>query len=246
MEDTDLEKVINVRDAERHFDTDEFNDLYARKKPTLYIKMADIFSIHHLVAADLPLLCPTQDDVLREIIRELGSAKNNENELMGVSSNEISLQLNPKFMDVQEPDADIKSLFMETKRLILYIIRIQSGPTLLDILVRPITAEDDDKWLALLDEEAMNQHRQSRTQSVYASSIAENPASTLLDISSLSYAEVKSVALENILVLEQRGRLSRHNQYQDLLNAIALDIRTKHRRRIDRARELEGVRATLA
>lgn len=93
--------MINVRDAERQFDIDEYNDLFARTKPTLYIKMADIFAIHHLVANDLPTLCPAQDDVLREIIRELGSAKSNENEMMGVGSNEISLQLNPKFHEQQ-------------------------------------------------------------------------------------------------------------------------------------------------
>jgi Ras GTPase-activating-like protein IQGAP2/3 len=41
------------------------------------------------------------------------------------------------------------------------------------------------------------------------------------------------------------GRISRHNCYQDVLNAIALDIRTKSRRRVQRQRELEGVRQTL-
>ncbi|GAB7350816.1 hypothetical protein MBLNU459_g1352t1 [Dothideomycetes sp. NU459] len=241
-----MSNLINVRDAERQFDIDEFNDLFARTKPTLYIKMADIFAIHHLVANDLPVLCPSQDDVLREIIRELGSAKSNENEMMGVGSNEISLQLAPKFHEQQDPDADIKSLFMETKRLVLYIIRIQSGANLLEIMVRPITAEDDDKWLGLLDEEVMNQRRQPRAPSAYGSVVDDEPASTLLDITSMSYAEVKSACLENILILEQHGRLSRHNQYQDLLNAIALDIRTKHRRRVQRTRELEGVRATLS
>jgi len=135
---------------------------------------------------------------------------------------------------------------METKRLILYIIRIQSGANLLDILVRPITAEDDDKWLALLDEEFLNQNEGSRKRSPYASSIVENPASTLIDVTSMSYAELKSVALENILELERHGRVSRHNQYQDILNHIAIDIRTKHKRRVQRAHELEGVRATLA
>jgi Ras GTPase-activating-like protein IQGAP2/3 len=57
--------VINVRDAETQFEIDEFNDLFARTKPTLYIK--------------------------------LGSAKNNENELLHVSSTEITLTLNPKY-----------------------------------------------------------------------------------------------------------------------------------------------------
>ena len=135
---------------------------------------------------------------------------------------------------------------METKRLILYIIRIQSGGNLLEILVKPITHEDDDKWMALLDEEYSQQNNSSRHRSAYAPSIVDNPASTLIDVSQMGYAELKSVALENILELERHGKLSRHNQYQDLLNAIAIDIRTKHRRRVQRTRELEGVRATLA
>ena len=95
--------MIEVSDAEEHFDIDEFNDLYARTKPTLYIKMADIFSVHHLVAADTPYICPSQDDLLREVIRELGSAKSNENELMNVSGSEICLTLNPKLHEAQGP-----------------------------------------------------------------------------------------------------------------------------------------------
>lgn len=88
--------VIDVPNAETQFDIDEFNDLYSRTKPTLYIKMADIFSIHHLVAADASYICSTRDDILQEVIRELGNVKNNEHELMNVSSSEISLTLNPK------------------------------------------------------------------------------------------------------------------------------------------------------
>lgn len=89
--------LIDVRDAETQFEIDEFNDLFARTKPTLYIKLADVFAIHNLVIDDLPTLCPSQDDPLREVVRELGSAKNNENELLHVSSTEITLTLNPKF-----------------------------------------------------------------------------------------------------------------------------------------------------
>lgn len=93
--------VISVPPAEEHYDIDEFNDLYAKTKPTLYIKMADMFSIHQLITTELSHVCPTQDDVLREMIRELGSVKSNENELMSVSSNEISLTLNPKLHNAE-------------------------------------------------------------------------------------------------------------------------------------------------
>ncbi|KAK4968113.1 iqgap-related protein [Elasticomyces elasticus] len=236
--------LINVRDAERHFDIDEFNDLYARLKPTLYIKMADIFAIHQIIASEMSYLCSTmpQDDVLRDIIRELGSAKNNENEMRGVSTNEISLTLSPKLHNVEDPEAEVKALFMETKRLVLYIIRIQSGANLLEIMVRPITWEDEDRWIALIDEELRSPHP---TRNAYSDD-ATSGTQSLLDIKSLTYVELKATALENILRLESAGKLSRSNHYQDLLNAIALDIRTKHRRRVARTRELEGVRATLA
>ncbi len=229
--------IISVPDAESTFDIDEFNDLYARTKPTLYIKMTDIFAIHHLIAADLPHICPNRDDMLREIVQELGSAKNNETEMLGVTSTEIQMTLNPKLHDIEDPEAEVKALFMETKRCVLYIIRVQSGPNLMEILVRPITREDDMKWHALLREEFADG---SKTRGAYSD------AHTLADIKSMSYKELKRTALENIMRLEQMGRISRHNFYQDILNAIALDIRTKSRRRVQRQRELEGVRMTLA
>ena len=103
---------------------------------------------------------------------------------------------------------------METKRCILYIIRVQSGKSLMDVLVKPITSEDLERWEALLCEEKADKRRAPYSD-----------ANTLVDILSLSYAELKRIALENILQLENAGRITRHNQYQDLLNAIAVDIR---------------------
>lgn len=140
-----------------------------------------------------------------------------------------------------DPDAAVKSLFMETKRCALYIIRIQTGPDLLSVMVRPITDDDEDRWAQLVDEELVANRSSPKKRSAYTSE-STNP---LVDISTLTYTELKRIALENILTLERTGRISRHNHYQDLLNAIAVDIRTKHRRRVQRAKELEGVRATL-
>jgi len=62
----------------------------------------------------------------------------------------------------------------------------------------------------------------------------------------MTYAEMKHTALQNIINLEKMGKITRQNGYQDLLNSIATDIRTKHRRRIQRQNELESTRHTLA
>ena len=175
--------LICVPDAETTFDIDEFNDLYSKTKPTLYIKMTDIFAIHNLVAAELPQICPNRDDMLREIVQELGSVKNNESELLGVTSSDIQMTLNPKLHDVEDPEAEVKALFMETKRCVLYIIRVQSGPNLMEILVRPITREDDHKWQALLQEEFATG---SKTRGAYSD------ANTLIDITSMSYSPIET------------------------------------------------------
>jgi Ras GTPase-activating-like protein IQGAP2/3 len=127
---------------------------------------------------------------------------------------------------------------METKRCVLYIIRIQTGKSLLDIMVRPINVEDEEKWSQLVHDELRAED--PKKINPYADS------SSLLDISAMSYTELKRTALENILTLEKTGRISRSNHYQDLLNAIALDIRTKHRRRVQRSREMENARATMS
>lgn len=97
--------MISVQEAESYFDIDEFNDLYAKTKPTLYIKMSDIFSIHQLVASEINNICPNPDDILKEIVRDLGNVKSNENELMSVNSSEINLTLNPRLAqtDGMEP-----------------------------------------------------------------------------------------------------------------------------------------------
>lgn len=126
---------------------------------------------------------------------------------------------------------------METKRCILYIIRVQSGANLMEIMVKSVSSDDDARWDLLVRDELSNN---SRRRGAYTD------AHNLVDISTMSYAALKRMSLENILQLERIGRISRHNHYQDLLNDIATDIRTKHRRRIQRHRELEGVRMTLA
>ena len=228
--------AMDIPPAEEHYDIDEFNDLYAKQKPTLYIKMTDIFSVHQLLASEIASVCPNPDDVLRDALRELGSVKSNETELMNVSSGEIMLTLTPKYLDAQDPDADIKALFTETKRCVLYIIRVQAGTNLLEILVKPVTPEDEQKWNDLVRDELC---ASSTKRGAYAE------LSNTLDFSTLSYPDLKRIALENVLQLESIGRLTRSNHFQDLLNNIAIDIRTKHRRRIQRQRELEGVKTTL-
>ncbi|KAK3072326.1 iqgap- protein [Teratosphaeriaceae sp. CCFEE 6253] len=268
-----LHHVFELPSAEEFFDADQFSDLYSRTKPTLYIKLADIFALHSLVTDDLPVVAPTRDDPIKELLADLGTAKSNESDLSGAANGgEITLTLKSRFTVQEDPNAEARSLFMATKRLVLYMIKVQTGTNLMEIICRPISHEDADRWIQVVrDELAEKEHdrrhpkrknsafdpraslRGARAQSVHseAPSAFSEDRRDALDLESLTYAELKHNALENIIALEQahvapQFRVSRYNNYQDLLNALAADIRQKHRRRMDRAREIESTRATLA
>ena len=63
--------------------------------------------------------------------------------------------------DSSDPHAEDKALLVQTKRCVLYIIRIQQGKNLMEILTKPVTAEDEDKWAKILQEEMPNQQRRT-------------------------------------------------------------------------------------
>ncbi|KAK0307897.1 iqgap- protein [Friedmanniomyces endolithicus] len=268
-----LQHLFELPSAEEYFDADQFSDLYSRTKPTLYVKLADIFSLHSLVTDNLAVVAPSRDDPIKELLADLGTAKSNESDLSGAANGgEITLTLKSRFTVQEDPNAEARSLFMATKRLVLYVIKVQTGTNLMEIICRPISHEDANRWIQVVREElAEKEHdrrhpkrtnsafdprasiRGARAQSVYseAPSAYSEDRRDALDLESLTYAELKHNALENIIALEQphtppQFRLSRHNNYQDLLNALAADIRQKHRRRMDRQREIEATRATLS
>lgn len=49
-----------------------------------------------------------------------------------------------------------------------------------------------------------------------------------------------------MIKLEQLGRVKRSDNFQDVLNAIAQDIRNKHRKRIVRQREIQAMEGTIS
>lgn len=117
----------------------------------------------------------------------------------------------------------------------------------MDILVKPVTEEDEAKWQQLLREDMPDATggRAAYAETLFYDLAEYYPIVAVSDYR-MSYAEMKHTALQNIINLEKMGKITRQNGYQDLLNSIATDIRTKHRRRIQRQNELESTRHTLA
>lgn len=61
----------------------------------------------------------------------------------------------------------------------------------------------------------------------------------------MTFREVKAHAIFYLLELEKQGKITRDDGYQGILNAIASDVRSKHRKRLDRQQEKEYMKGAL-
>lgn len=60
-----------------------------------------------------------------------------------------------------------------------------------------------------------------------------------------NFAQLKKIALENMNKLEIKGKVSRENNYQDMLNSIAKDILYMNKHRQRRIKEMFSLQNTL-
>lgn len=141
-----------------------------------------------------------------------------------------------------DPHAEEKTLWVQAKRGVLAILRVQPAQDLLESLMRPVTEEDESVWEDILEAEAPNE--QSRQHSKRQPSAVDD-AYRLEDIRTWRFAAVKALAITNLLELEKQGKIDRDDGFQGLLNAIAGDVRSKHRKRLQRQHEMKSMKEAL-
>ncbi|KAL9937212.1 hypothetical protein V8E36_003621 [Tilletia maclaganii] len=238
-----LFSVVDVQDAEMQFSASEFLDHAANQRPVIYISPNEIYSMHALVLGQMDHLAPHQDDPLRAVLRELGSAPvSNNQELTTARDSEITLELKSNVRTLKDPEAETKALFVETKRLVLSILKVQTGKTLLEVFLAPVAPQDEMTWEEIVSLEVAAERERHRGHRPPA---PPQLGPRLEDVRRLTFPELKARTLENMLRLEKLGKVSRSNNYQDMLNAIAIDIRNKHRKRVQRHNEKAAMLTTL-
>ncbi|KAI9140363.1 hypothetical protein BKA69DRAFT_1080627 [Paraphysoderma sedebokerense] len=244
-----LKNVTTVPEPEEQLNVDEFVDVTKTTKPVIYISPREIFSMHDTLLERLDQVAPEKDDPLRVIITELGPAPPTDQLDQPSLSGEIALTLTNRFAEKSNADVEAKRVFVETKRLILPIIRVLQGKNLLDILEKPVTEKDELAFAEYKLSEPVAKGVPSQNSLVYKSNMSLNTSTSTAvngDIAhGLNLAALKKLALENMSKLEAMGKVNKANYYQDMLNSIAKDIRDKHRRRQQRRSDLNQIKHTL-
>jgi len=192
------------------------------------------------------LQAPSRDDTLRIILVELDGVPNlGSDELKDARDRAITLELTNRFAHVRDPHAEEKALWVQAKRGVLAILRVQPAQDLVESLMRPVTDEDELAWDSILESETENEQLRQIPRRLPSTTAAES-AYRLEDIRSLNFKEVKAHAIFFLLELEKQQKITRSDGFQGILNAIAGDVRSKHRKRLQRQQEMESMNGALS
>ncbi|KIJ56777.1 hypothetical protein M422DRAFT_72916 [Sphaerobolus stellatus SS14] len=231
-------EVANVADAEAQLHAHEFLDVTVQPKP-VYISPNEVYTLHSLLAQNMEKLILGRDDDLRILLTELNGVPNlGDEELNDARDHPITLELTNRFAHVQDPHAEEKALWVQCKRGVLAILRVQPAKDLLESLFQPVEEEHEFIWEDIVEHELILHHKRNRRM---PSTTGADTAYRLDDIRSLSFRDVKANAITYLLQLEKMGKITRVDGYQGILDAIASDVRSKHRKRLERQTELRSM-----
>ncbi|XP_016159493.1 PREDICTED: ras GTPase-activating-like protein IQGAP3 isoform X2 [Ficedula albicollis] len=235
-----------VPEPEERFNMDEYSEMVAVAKPVVYITVGELINTHKLLLEHQDSIAPHHSDPLHELLEDLDElptvqslvgesvaslGDGAEQMLSQLSRTEISLTLTNKLMPVaSSEESDTRSLLLSTKQMLVDLIQVQPGNSLPEILWTPASEHEEAAHELLVRRRALQDARGR-------GSLAAN--------AQLCTQEKKRRVIQNLRRLESLGLLSPANQYQQLLDELAKDIRNQRRHRQQRRRELLKLRQTL-
>ncbi|XP_034756385.1 ras GTPase-activating-like protein IQGAP1 [Etheostoma cragini] len=240
--------ACDVPSLEDKFNVDEYSDLVTVTKPVIYISIGEIINTHTLLLDHQDAIAPEHNDPIHELLEDLGEVPTVESligenplpsddpnkELMGKT--EVSLTLTNKFDVPGEANAemDARTLLLNTKRLIVDVIRFQPGETLTEILDSSAGPEQEAEYQRAMQRRAI---RDAKTPEKM------KRVKPVVD-DSLTLQGKKDKIKSNLQRLAELGKVHPENRFQDLINDIAKDIRNQRRYRQRRKAELVRLQQT--
>lgn len=249
-----IRTACNVPEPEDRFNIDEYSEMVSTMKPVIYITVGELIDTHKLLLEHQDSIAPDHKDPIHELLEDLGELPTVQSLIGESTSNlhdaasvealaqlrklEISLTLTNKF-DMTESNMeqmDTQSLLLSTKHMLLDVIQSQPGDTLTELLHTSASANQEASHYHLMHQRAVKDARTPEKMKRHRSLLSNNQ---------LSMEEKKRKIIRNLRKLESLGLVSSNNQYQDIINMIAKDIRNQRRYRQHRKAELVKLRQTM-
>ncbi|KAI8145855.1 Rho GTPase activation protein [Fennellomyces sp. T-0311] len=234
-------ELTNVEEPETYFDIHEMNDQISTHKPNVYISPYELFHLHYAIENNMDDIDPLKNGPLRSIIQDLGPSPFSPS--LDLPDSILCLTLShPSDNIPMDPAARQQQLLVDTKRLVIYTIKIQSGESLEAILEAPVGPEHEEAWNSFKTTEFADQQDPIAAKRRYVKLSQLGPP---LDLQSLGFYQLKQVTGGFLSYLTKSGAISAEQGYQQVINLIARDITGKNLRRVQRDGELSRIRQTL-
>ena len=244
-----IKEATQVESLDEFFGMNEFVDMSLAVKPTIYITPDEIIQIHCNLVENISQICQGDQDPLKVILTEMGTAPTLDSGAKGPGS-ELTLHLTNRFAKSEHPEeARNRQLISEAKILIQAIVRISAGKSLLKILETPVDADMQSSFTHFLE---ASQKRLVEGSGARSSESVQINAGTSLhylknsDDSFFTFAQLKCRAIEKMAELEQLGLCTQKDEYQSMMDSIVEDMLNKQRRRSQRKREMKVLLSTLS
>nr|XP_013809739.1 PREDICTED: ras GTPase-activating-like protein IQGAP1 isoform X2 [Apteryx mantelli mantelli] len=246
-----FQAACEVPELQDKFNIDEYSDLVTLTKPIIYISIGEIINTHTLLLDHQDAIAPEHNDPIHELLDDLGEVPTIESLIGEGSGNvndpnkemlaktEVSLTLTNKF-DVpgdENAEMDARTILLNTKRLIVDVIRFQPGETLTEILETPATSEQEAEHQRAMQKRAI---RDAKTPDKMKKSVS------VKEDGNLNLQEKKEKIKTGLKKLTELGTVNAKNKYQELINDIAKDIRNQRRYRQRRKAELVKLQQTYS
>ncbi|NXY56452.1 IQGA1 protein, partial [Callaeas wilsoni] len=245
-----FQAACEVPELQDKFNIDEYSDLVTLTKPVIYISIGEIINTHTLLLDHQDAIAPEHNDPIHELLDDLGEVPTIESLIGGEGSGnvndpnremlaktEVSLTLTNKF-DVpgdENAEMDARTILLNTKRLIVDVIRFQPGETLTEILETSATSEQEAEHHRAMQKRAI---RDAKTPEKMKKSIS------VKEDGNLNLEEKKEKIKAGLKKLTELGPVNAKNKHQELINDIAKDIRNQRRYRQRRKAELVKLQQT--
>ncbi|NXX50986.1 IQGA1 protein, partial [Tricholaema leucomelas] len=247
-----FQAACEVPELQDKFNIDEYSDLVTLTKPVIYISIGEIINTHTLLLDHQDAIAPEHNDPIHELLDDLGEVPTIESLIGGEGSGnindpnremlaktEVSLTLTNKF-DVpgdENAEMDARTILLNTKCLIVDVIRFQPGETLTEILETPATSEQEAEHQRAMQKRAI---RDAKTPDKMKKAVS------VKEDGNLSLQGKKDKIKTGLKKLTELGTVNEKNKYQELINDIAKDIRNQRRYRQRRKAELVKLQQTYS
>ncbi|KAG0744590.1 hypothetical protein G6F57_004214 [Rhizopus arrhizus] len=236
--------LANIEDPEIHYNMDTFTDQVCPVRPVVYLLPAEIFHLHYTLQNNLDMIEPEGYGILSELVNDLGESVYHPE--IDLPESIVCLSLSSPYEDLPtDTEAQIQRLLVDAKRLVVYVIKIQSGPTLARIFDQPITSSHEQAWNKFKHKEFI-EVEETNSAAAKRRYLKLGQHDQLVDLRSLNFFQLKALAHRLVANLKIAKKISTDNTYQDIITFIARDITGKNSRRTQRDQEIKRIKQTLS